>query len=91
MGRRPGDDGVGVGHDSVGMMEGTVVVFAEPGMFKDVGLGERVSVEEEEMTEGLSGFKGEVRRSEGCRRDSGGEGHDDSRRIDRAFIPILLW
>ena len=59
-------------------MEGTVVVFAEPGMFKDVGLGERVPVEEEEMTEGLLGLEGEICGFEGRRRDSGGEGHDDS-------------
>ena len=72
-------------------MKGAVVVFAEPGMLEDVRLGERVSVEEEEMSEGLSGFKGEVHGFEGCRRDSGSEGHDESRRIDRAFIPILLW
>ena len=72
-------------------MKGTVVVFAEPGVFKDVGLGEGIPVEEEEMTEGLLGFKGEVCGLEECRRDSGGEGHDDSRRIDRAFIPIFLW
>ena len=72
-------------------MKGTVVVLAEPGVFKDVGLGERVPVEKEEMTEGLLGFEGEVRGFEGCCRDSGGEGHDGSWRIDRAFIPILLW
>ena len=72
-------------------MKGTVVVFAEPGVFKAVRLGERVPIEEEEMTEGLLGFKGEVRGFEGRRRDSGGEGHDGSRRIVRAFIPILLW
>ena len=72
-------------------MKGAVVVFAEPGVFKDVRLGERVPVEEEEMTEGLLGFKGEVRGFERCGRDSGDEGHDDSRRIDRAFIPIFLW
>ena len=66
-------------------------MFAEPGVFKDVRLGERVPVEEEEMTEGLLGFKGEVRGLKGCRRGSGGEGHDDNRRVDRAFIPILLW
>ena len=72
-------------------MKGAVIVFAEPGVFKDVGLGERVPVEEEEMTEGLFGFEGEVRRFERRRRDSGGEGHDDSRQINRAFIPILLW
>ena len=72
-------------------MKGAVIVFAEPGVFKDVRLGKRVPVEEKEMAEGLFGFKGEVRGFEGCRRDSGGEGHDDSRRIDRAFIPILLW
>ena len=41
-------------------MKGAVVVFAEPRVFKDVRLGERVPVEEEEMTEGLLGFKGEV-------------------------------
>ena len=91
MDRRLGDDGVGAGHDSVGMMEGTVVVFAEPRVFKDVRLGECVPVKEEEMAESLSGFKGEVRGLEGCRRGFGSEGHDDSRRIDRAFIPILLW
>ena len=59
-------------------MKGAVVVFAEPGMFKDVRLGERVPIEEEEMTEGLLGFKGEVRGPEGCCRDSGDEGHADS-------------
>ena len=73
------------------MVKGTVVVLAEPGVFKDVGRGECVSVEEEEMTEGLLGFENEVRGFEGRRRDSGGKGHDDSRRIDRVFIPILLW
>ena len=72
-------------------MEGTVVVFAEPGVFEDVGLGERVPVEEEKMTEGLSGLKGKVCDLEGCRGDSGDEGHKDNRRIDRSFIPILLW
>ena len=72
-------------------MEGTVIVFAEPRMFEDVGLGERVSVEEKEMTKGLLGFKGEVRDFEGGSGNSGDEGHDDSRRIDRAFIPIFLW
>ena len=73
------------------MVEGAVVVFAKPGVFKNVGLGERVPVEKEEMTEGLSGFKGEVYGFKRCRGDSGDEGHEDSRRIDRAFIPILLW
>ena len=60
-------------------MKGAVVVFAEPGVFKDVRLGERVSIEEEEMTEGLSGLKGKVCGFKGRCRDSGGEGHDDSR------------
>ena len=73
------------------MMEGAVVVFAEPGMFEDMGLGERVSVEEEEMTEGLLGLEGEVCGFKGGCGDSGGKGHDDNRRIDRAFIPIFLW
>ena len=72
-------------------MKGAVVVFAEPGVFEDVGLGECVSVKEEEMAEGLSGLEGEVRGFKGCCGDSGSEGHYDSRRIDRAFIPILLW
>ena len=72
-------------------MEGTVAVFAEPRVFEGMGLGERVSVEEEEMTEGLLGFEDEVCGfKRGCG-SSGGEGHDDSRRIDRAFIPIFLW
>ena len=73
------------------MMEGTVIVFAEPRVFEDMGLGERVSVEEEEMMEGLLGFEGEVCGLKGGGRNSGGEGHDDSWRIDRAFIPIFLW
>ena len=73
------------------MVKGTVVVFVEPGVFENVGLGERIPVEEEEMTEGLLGLKGEVRGFKGCCGDSGDEGHNDSRRIDRAFIPILLW
>ena len=73
------------------MVERTVVVLAEPGMFENVGLGKHVPIEEEEMTEGLSGLKGEVRRFKGCCGDSGDKGHNDSRRIDRAFIPILLW
>ena len=60
------------------MMKGAVIVLAEPGVFEDVGLGERVPVEEEEMTEGLLGFEGEVRGFEGRCRDSGSEGHDDS-------------
>ena len=72
-------------------MEGTVVVFAEPKVLEDVGLGECVSVEEEEMAEGLLGFEGEVCEFKGCCWNSGGEEHDDSRRIDRAFIPIFLW
>ena len=71
-------------------MEGTVTVFAEPRVFKDMGLGERVSVEEEEMTEGLLGFEGEVCEFKGSCGNSGDEGHDDSRRTDRAFIPIFL-
>ena len=73
------------------MVEGTVVVFAEPGVFENVGLGERVPVEKEEMTEGLLRFKSEVCDFKGGRGGSGDEGHRDSRRIDRAFIPILLW
>ena len=72
-------------------MEGTVIVFAEPRVLEGMGLGERVSVEEEEMTKGLLGFEGEVCGFKGGCGDSGGEGHDDSRRIDRAFIPIFLW
>ena len=72
-------------------MEGTVIVFAEPRVFEDMGLRERVSVEEEEMTEGLVGLEGEVCGLKGGCGKSGGEGHDDSRRIDRAFIPIFLW
>ena len=72
-------------------MEGTVVVFAEPRVFKDVGLGERVSVEEEEMAERLLGLEGEACGFKGCCGNSGSEGHDDSWRIDRAFIPIFLW
>ena len=72
-------------------MEGAVVVFAEPRVFKDVGLGERISVEKEEMAEGLLGFEDEVREFKGGCGNSGSEGHDDSRRIDRAFIPIFLW
>ena len=79
MDRQSGDDGVGAGHDSVGMMEGTVVVFAEPGVFEDVGLGKRVPVEKEEMMKGLSGLKGEVCGFKGCCGDSGGEGHDNNR------------
>ena len=66
-------------------------MFAEPRVFESVGLGERVSPEEEEMAKGLMWFEGEVGGFEGCCGDSGSEGHDDSRRIDRAFIPILLW
>ena len=73
------------------MVEGTVVVLAEPRVFKGVGLGECVLIEKEEMTEGLLGFEGEVGGFKGCRGDSGGEGHNDGRRIDRAFIPIFLW
>ena len=72
-------------------MERTVVVFAEPGVFENVGLGKRVSVEKEEMAKGLLWFEGEVRKFEGCCGDSGDEGHNDSRRIDVAFIPIFLW
>ena len=72
-------------------MERTVVVFAEPGVFEDVRLGECVSIEKEEMAKGLLWFEGEVHEFEGCRGNSGDEGHDDSRRIDRAFIPIFLW
>ena len=72
-------------------MEGTVVVFAEPGVLEDMGLGKRVPIEEEEMTKGLFGFEGEVCDFKGGSGNSGSEGHDDSRRIDRAFIPIFLW
>ena len=72
------------------MVKGAVVMFAEPGVFKNVGLGECVSVEKEEMTESLSGLKGEVCGFKGGRGDSGDEGHKDNRQIDRAFIPILL-
>ena len=72
-------------------MKGAVAVFTEPRVFEDMGLGERVSVEEEEMAEGLLGFEGEVREFKGGCGNSGDEGHDDSRRIDRAFIPIFLW
>ena len=79
MDRQSGDDGVGAGHDSVGMMEGTVVVFAEPRVFENVGLGERVPVEKEEMMEGLLGLEGEVRGFKGCCGDSGGKGHNDRR------------
>ena len=61
------------------MVEGTVVVFAEPGVFEDVGLGKRVPIEKEEMTKGLSGLEGEVRGFKRCRGDSGGEGHDNNR------------
>ena len=71
-------------------MEGTVAVFAEPRVLEDVGLGERVPIEEEEVAKGLLGFEGEagdLKRGSG---NSGGEGHDDSRRIDRAFIPVFL-
>ena len=78
MDRRSGDDGAGAGHNSVGVMEGTVVVFAEPRMFENVRLGERVSVEEEEMAKSLTGFEGEVGVFERHCRDSGGEGHDRS-------------
>ena len=73
------------------MMEGTVIVFAEPRVLEDMGLGERVSVEEEEMTEGLLGLEGEVCGFKGGSGNSGGEGHDDGWRIDRVFIPIFLW
>ena len=73
------------------MVERTVVVFAEPGVFEDVRLGERVSVEKEEMAKGLSRLEGEVYKFEGCCGDSEGEGHNDSRRINMAFIPIFLW
>ena len=91
MDRRPEDDGVDTGHDSVGMVEGAVVVLAEPGVFEDMGLGKRISVEEEEMAERLLGFEDEVCGFKwGCG-DSESEGHVDSRRIDGAFIPILLW
>ena len=73
------------------MVEGTVAVFAEPRVFEDMGLGKCVPVEEEEMTKGLLGFEGEVCDLEGGSGDSGSEGHNDKRRIDRAFIPIFLW
>ena len=72
-------------------MKGAVVVLAEPGMFENVGLGERISVEKEEMTEGLLGFEGKVCGSEGSCGDSRGEGHDGSRRMVVAFIFIFLW
>ena len=72
-------------------MEGAVTMFAEPRVFKDMRLGECVSVEEEEMTEGLLGFEGEVCGFKGGCGNSGGKGHNDSWRIDRAFIPIFLW
>ena len=70
-------------------MEGTVVMFAEPRMFKDVRLGERVPIEEEEMVKSLTRFKDKVGAFEGCRGDSGGEGHDCSWRMTAAFIPIF--
>ena len=73
------------------MVEGTVVVFAEPRVLEDMGLGECVPVEEEEMAKGLFGFEGGVCDLEGGRGDFGSEGHDDNWRIDRAFIPIFLW
>ena len=72
-------------------MERTIVVLAEPGVLERVGLGKCVSIEKEEMAEGLLWFEGEVRKFERCCGDSGDEGHDDNRRIDRAFIPIFLW
>ena len=61
------------------MVKGAVVVFAEPGVFENVGLGERVPVEKEEMTKGLLGFKGEVCGFKRRRGDSGDKGHEDSR------------
>ena len=66
-------------------------MLAEPGLFENVGLGECVPVEEEEMAESLMRFKGEVCGSEGCCGDSGGKGHDGSRRMVAAFILIFLW
>ena len=48
------------------MIEGTVIVFAEPSMFENVRLGEHVPVEEEEMAKSLTRFEGEVGASERC-------------------------
>ena len=72
-------------------MEGTVAVFAEPRVLEDMGLGKCVPIEEEEMAKGLFGFEGEACDFKGGSGNSGSEGHDDSRRIDRVFIPIFLW
>ena len=89
MDQRSGDDGAGAGYDSVGVMEGTVVVFAEPRMFEDVRLGEVVPIEEEEMAKRLTGFEDEVGAFERRCGDSGGEKHDFSWQMAIAFIPIF--
>ena len=89
MDQQSGDNGAGPGHDSVGVMEGTVIVLAEPRVLKNVKLRECVPVEEEEMAKSLIGFKDEVGMFERCRGDSGGEGHDCSWRMIVAFIPIF--
>ena len=69
------------------MMEGTVIVLAEPRMFEDMGLGERVSVEEEEMMEGLLGLEGEVC---GLKGRCGNSCHRRVRR-DTSSIEILAY
>ena len=89
MDQRSGDDSAGAGHDSVGVMEETVIMLAEPRVLENVRLGECVPVEEEEMAKSLIGFKDEVGTFERCRGDSGGEGHDCSWRMIVAFIPIF--
>ena len=72
-------------------MERTIVVLAEPGVFENVGLGKCVSVEKEEMAKGLTWFEGEVCKFEGCCGESGGEGHNNCRWVDMAFIRVFLW
>ena len=76
MDQRSGDDNAGAGHDSIGVMKGTVVVFAEPRVFESVRLGERVPKEKEKMAKSLAGLEGEVGAFKRRCGDSGGEGHD---------------